>query len=103
VEHEIRHDLSQEQAQRATRKALQNYAERFGAYQPEVQWRTDSEAAVAFTIKGLRLQGGIKVEPACIRLNLDVPFVFRPFKKRAFGVIEREVQGWIAKVKSGEA
>jgi hypothetical protein len=103
MEHEIRHDLTPEQAQRATRKALQSYAERFAKYQPQVNWRTDSEAAVAFTVKGLRLQGGVRLLPASIRLDLDVPFLFRPFSKRAFSVIEREVQGWIAKVKSGEA
>ena len=103
VEHEIRHDLDPAQAQRAAHEALRSYAERFAAYKPEVQWRTDAEADIAFTVKGLRLHGGVKVEPSCYRLHLDVPFVFRPFKKRAFGVIEREVQGWLTKVKAGQA
>jgi Putative polyhydroxyalkanoic acid system protein (PHA_gran_rgn) len=103
LEHDIRHDLSAEQAQRVARKALESYATRFAAYQPSVQWRTDTEAAVEFTVKGMHLKGGLKIGSDRFSLNLDVPFLLRPLKGRAFAVIEREVQGWIAKAKSGEA
>jgi hypothetical protein len=103
VEHEIRHDLETAQAQRVARRALDSYSQRFAAYSPEVQWANDSEASVAFTVKGMRLAGGLKVEPDRFRLNLEVPFLLRPFKGRAFGVIEREVQNWVAKAKTGEA
>ena len=37
-----------------------------------------------------------------IVMDLDVPFLFRPFQKRAMEVIEREVQVWIGKARSGE-
>jgi hypothetical protein len=103
LEHEIRHDLDPAQAQQVARRALDSYSERFSAYKPEVQWRNDAEAEVAFTVKGMRLEGGLKVEPDRILLNLDVPFVLRPFKRRAFGVIEREVRDWLAKAKAGAA
>lgn len=100
MEHDIRHNLGEAQAQRVAKQAVQSYAERFAKYNPEVQWRGDSQADVAFTVKGMRLSGGLKVESDRIRLSLDVPFVLRPFKGRAFAVIEREVQGWLAKAKS---
>lgn len=103
VEHEIRHDLDTAQAQRVARRAIDSYSQRFAAYKPEVQWRSDSEAEIAFTVKGMRLEGGLKVEADRFRLNLQVPFVLRAFKGRAFGVIEREVQNWVAKAKAGEA
>ena len=100
MEHDIRHDLEPAQAQRVAKQALQSYAERFAKYNPDVQWRSESQADVVFTVKGMRLAGGLKIEPGIIRLSLDVPFVLRPFKGRAFAVIEREVQGWLAKAKS---
>ena len=103
MEHDIRHDLDAAQAQRVAKQALQSYAERFAKYQPEVQWRSDSQAEVAFIVKGMRLAGGLKIEPDRFRLSLDVPFVLRPFKGRAFAVIAREVQGWLAKAKAGQA
>jgi hypothetical protein len=103
VEHDIQHDLEPAQAQRVAKQALQSYSERFSKYSPEVQWRSDSQADIAFTIRGMRLAGGLKIEPGRFRLSLDVPFVLRPFKGRAFGVIEREVQTWIAKAKAEQA
>jgi hypothetical protein len=103
VEHDIRHDLSADQAKRVAHRALESYATRFAGYQPSVQWRTDTEAAVAFTVKGMRLTGGVKIGRERFSRNHEVPFLLRPLKGRAFAVIEREVQGWIAKAKSGEA
>jgi hypothetical protein len=103
VDHDIRHDLEPAQAQNVAKQALQSYSERFSEYKPEVQWRSDTQADVAFTVKGMRLAGGLKIEPDRFRLSLDVPFLLRPFKSRAFGVIEREVQTWMAKAKSGQA
>ena len=103
MEHEISHDLDTAQAQRVAHRALDSYSQRFAAYKPEVQWSSESQASVAFTVKGMRLAGGLKVEPNRFLLNLEVPFILRPFKSRAFGVIEREVQNWVAKAKSGDA
>ena len=103
MEHDIRHDLPVDQAQRVARLALESYATRFAKYEPAVQWSTDNQASVAFTVKGMRLSGGLKIERDRFRLDLDVPMLLRPFKGRAFAVIEREVQGWIAKAKAGEA
>lgn len=99
MEHDIRHDLPSDQAQRVAHQALESYATRFASYAPEVNWRSDAEVDVAFTVKGMRLTGGLKVEPDRFRLNLEVPFLLKPFRNKAFSVIEREVQVWIAKAK----
>jgi hypothetical protein len=37
-----------------------------------------------------------------VEMDLDVPFIFRPFKSRALGLIETEVITWIEKAKNGE-
>lgn len=103
MEHDIQHDLEPAQAQRVAKQALQSYSERFAKYNPEIQWRGDTQADVAFTVKGMRLAGGLKIEPDRFRLSLDVPFMLRPFKGRAFAVIEREVQVWLVKAKSEKA
>jgi hypothetical protein len=102
LEHEIRHDLPPAEAQRIAKQAIASYAERFAKYSPEVQWRSESQADVAFTVKGMRLTGGIAIEANRFRLSLDVPFVLRPFKGRAFAMIEAEVQKWLAKAKNGQ-
>jgi len=33
-------------------------------------------------------------------LDIDVPFLLRPFKSQALGVIEGEINEWIKKAKS---
>jgi hypothetical protein len=100
MDHEIPHDLQPEQARKVARQALQHYAERFAKYSPQVTWADEQRAAVAFTVKGVRLEGGITVEPGRFRIRLEVPFLLRPFRGRALKVIDTEVQGWVAKAKS---
>jgi hypothetical protein len=102
MEHEIPHDLSPEKAQKVARQALQSYAERFAKYSPEVRWDDEQRAVVAFTVKGIRLEGGITLAQGRFRMRLDVPFLLRPFSGRAFKVIDAEVQHWIAKAKAAE-
>ena len=37
-----------------------------------------------------------------VTLDLDVPFLLKPFKSKALEVIEREIKVWVAKAKRGE-
>ena len=34
--------------------------------------------------------------------ELDVPFLLRPFKKKAIDVIEQEIKKWVKKAENGE-
>lgn len=99
MNHEIRHDLSAGEARAVAQRALDAYAKRFAKYAPELTWRSEREAAVVFTVKGIRLHGGLEVQDDRFLLQLDVPLLFRPFQGRALKVIEREVQTWLAQAK----
>ena len=35
-------------------------------------------------------------------MELDVPFLLKPFKGKALGVIEEEIKKWMAKAEAGE-
>jgi hypothetical protein len=35
-------------------------------------------------------------------MSLDVPFLLRPFKGKALGVIEEEIRRWVAKGEAGD-
>lgn len=102
MQHSIPHDLDQATARLATHKALDSYRARFAEYKPEGSWRNDDEASIRFTIAGKTLDGRVFVRPSVIDLELDVPLLFRPFRSIAIRVIEEEIQGWIAKARSGE-
>jgi hypothetical protein len=102
MKHQIAHDLEEPVAKEVAVRAFESYQKRFADYQPKMHWVGDKEAQIEFSVKGLKLQGSIGIRPRAIELDLDVPFMFRLFKSKAIGVIEREVQNWIGKAKRGE-
>ncbi len=102
MKHVVKHDLSPDQAKLATTKAWESYSQRFEKYSPTADWTSDKHADVSFTVKGVTLTGTLDLEPGGVALDLDVPFVFRPFKKKAMGVVEEEIEKWIAKARNGE-
>ena len=102
MKHIVKHDLDLATAKKVTEKAFESYAERFADYSPTATWKSDTRCDVGFTVKGVGLSGVLELADGEIQMDLDVPFIFRPFKKKALGVIEREVETWIEKAKSGE-
>src|SRR5262245_56120567 len=102
MKHVIPHDLDMTTAKKVTDRAFAEYRSRFPDYEPELHWVSDRRADVRFNAKGIRLNGNMSIEEKSIALELDVPFLFRPFQKKAMEVIDREVKVWIGKAKAGE-
>lgn len=102
MKHVIDHDLDQETARKATRKAFETYAEKFADYNPTANWTSDDRAEIGFKAKGMKLDGAVELKPNKIELELDVPMLLRPFKKKAMGVIDGEIREWIERAKKGE-
>jgi hypothetical protein len=65
-------------------------------------WTSDYSAKVGFKVKGVGLDGKIQVNEHDVVMDLDVPFLLKPFRSMALEVIEREIKLWIGKAKSGE-
>src|SRR5688572_10324121 len=102
MKHSVPHDLGQEKAKKAAEAALAQYSQKFAKYNPKTQWVGDNKANISFNIKGMTLSGTMEVLANAIEMDLDVPFLFRPFKGQALGIIEGEIKAWIAKAKKGE-
>ncbi len=102
MKHVIKHKLPDAMARKATDKAFAAYQERFSEYSPTANWVSDERAEISFNAKGIKLDGAIELRPGEIGLELDVPMLFRPFKKKALGVIEEQIQVWIGKAEAGE-
>lgn len=102
MKHTVAHDLGRAQAKRVAEAAIGSYSERFANYSPSCQWTSDYTAAIGFSVKGVKLRGAIGVNERDIELDLDVPFLLRPFKGQALQVIEEEIRKWISKAKAGE-
>jgi len=100
--HRILHDLDHDLARRVARRALETYRDQFPELKPGGEWLDADRARLWFTAPGAKIEGRVRVLADAIELELDVPFLFRPFRKQAVKVIESEVQEWISRAKSGE-
>lgn len=102
MEHRVPHDVGRDLAKKATVAAFASYKQKYGEYSPTTTWTTDYTATVRFSVKGFHLDGKILIEDRSVVMDMDVPFLLKPFRKRALDVIEREIQLWCQKAKAGE-
>lgn len=102
MKHVVVHDLDPEKAKKVAGAAFDSYKARFAEYKPTVTWANDKRADISFSVKGVTLKGGIDIKPKSFDLDLDVPFLLKPFKGKAISVIEDEIKKWIGKAKAGE-
>jgi hypothetical protein len=102
MKHKIRHGLEHDLARKVTHKAFDSYQKRYAQFNPQADWITEDKANVAFSVKGVSLDGSIEITDDDVIIDLKVPFVFKPFRKKAVGVIESEIRDWIDKAKRGE-
>jgi len=96
------HELPKDKAKRATQKAIDSYKERFEKYNPTAEWVSDDEAEISFSAKGMTLDGRLQLTDEEIVMEMDVPFLLKPFKNKALDVIEEEIDKWVEKAKRGE-
>jgi hypothetical protein len=102
MKHSVAHDLGQDKAKEVAVAAFDSYKKRFSEYSPQADWVSDERAQIAFKVKGVSLSGVLEVHPTSIDMDLDVPFLLRPFKGKALGVIEGEIRKWIGKARDGK-
>jgi hypothetical protein len=102
MKHSVAHDLGEEEAKNVANSAFDSYKARFAEYRPTATWVGDKHADISFSVKGLSLKGTIDLKPQSFELDLAVPFLLKPFKGKALGVIEEEIRKWIGKAKAGQ-
>lgn len=101
MKHSVTHGLGKELACKVAKAACESYATKFKDYNPTTNWLSEESADIGFSAKGITLTGTVTVNDKSIDLDLNVPFLLRPLKSKALGVIEESIQDWIAKAKAG--
>jgi hypothetical protein len=102
MKHAVPHDLGPERAKLVAESAISSYEKRFEKYHAKANWVSPTRADISFNVKGISLSGTLEVLPSAIEMDLDVPFLLRPFKRTAIGVIEEEILSWIGQAKAGK-
>jgi hypothetical protein len=98
----VHHGLGIDRAKQVAEHAFESYKQKLAKYNPQTRWATERKAEIVFSVKGVTLTGSLEVGESDIALELDVPFLFRPFKGTALRIIEEEVREWVGKAKAGE-
>jgi hypothetical protein len=101
MKHSVSHGLGRETARKVARSAFDSYSKRFSEFSPRTVWRGDDQAEISFSVKGFTLKGAVEVKEHSIELDMDVPFILKPFQHKAVTVIEREIKDWIKKAEDG--
>lgn len=102
MKHSVSHDLGRELARKVARAAFESYRTRFSEFSPTTDWKNDDQASIGFSVKGMSLKGAVSVGDRSIDLEMDVPFLLKPFQGKAVGIIESEIKAWIEKARRGE-
>lgn len=102
MKHTVSHNLGKEKARQVARSAFDAYTQRFPEYSPTTKWESEDKAAISFSVKGMSLNGSVAVQDNGFELDLDVPFLLRPFQGKAVSIIEDEIKNWIGKAERGE-
>lgn len=102
MKHAVKHDLGPDVAKKVAVAAFDTYKVKFAKYSPTASWTSNDHCNIGFTAKGISLKGTLDLVPGAIELDLDVPFLLRPFQGKALGLIEAEIREWIGKAKAGQ-
>lgn len=103
MKHSVSHSLGRETARKVARAAFDTYKQRFSEFSPNTVWSGEDNAEISFSVKGFTLKGAVEVKEQSIDLDMDVPFLLKPFQGKAIAVIEREIKEWIDRAKVGGA
>lgn len=102
MKHRIHHGLDLALAKLAVGKAMEAYTARFAKYDPTFAWDTETTGRMSFNAKGVTVTGDIEILGHEVTVDLQVPFIFRLFRRKAIDVLDREVKAWCAKARNGE-
>ncbi len=89
-------------AKKVLEKAMEQYLERFKEYSPRFGWTGERDASFGFKAKGMSLGGTVKILETKMEVDMDVPFLLKPFQGRAMGILEEQVHKWVELAKKGE-
>lgn len=102
MQHVFRHDLEPALAHLAIEKALESYSAQFADYNPRLTWLDTDTAEVTFSALKTTVRAVFTLKPGEINVEMKVPLLMRPFRKKAIEVIGDEIKEWIRKARCGE-
>ena len=89
-------------ARTVVEKAYEVYKVKLADHNPTLKWKNDDEATLGFSVMGKTLEAGIRITDDEVRIEGDMPFLFRPFQGKVEKVLGSEIEKWLEKARAGE-
>lgn len=98
-----KHGLSdRSRARVVVEKAYDVYKVKLADHRPTLTWTTPDDAKLGFSVMGKTIEAGIRITDEEIRIEGDMPFLFRPFQGKVEKVLGGEIEKWLEKARAGE-
>ncbi|MFO0574528.1 MAG: polyhydroxyalkanoic acid system family protein [Polyangia bacterium] len=76
-------------------EALAHYRDRHPRASPKMVWQGPNRAELSAHVRGIRLTGHVTLLPDAVEVEVEVPFLLRPFQGLAISRVEHEVERWL--------
>jgi hypothetical protein len=96
MRHSVHHELEPARAKAMLDRALDTYRAHYAEHGVETAWIDERTAEIGFELTGSKVDGRITVCEDCFDIDLDLPWILRPFSRRIAHSFEQELQRWMA-------
>lgn len=83
-------------------KAYEAYKVKLADHKPALVWHTESEGELSFSVMSKTLSVQIHVSDLEVKIEGDMPWMFKPFQGKVERVLGDEIEKWAAKARAGE-
>lgn len=89
-------------ARTVVEKAYEVYKVKLADHRPSLTWKTPDDAKLGFSVMGKTIEADISITDTEVRIDGDMPFLFRPFQGKVERVLGGEIEKWLEKARAGE-
>jgi len=98
-----KHGLSdRSRARTVVERAYEVYKVKLADHRPSLTWTSPDDAKLGFHVLGKTIEAGIRITDDEVRIEGDMPFLFRPFQGKVERVLGSEIEKWLTKARAGE-
>lgn len=101
MKHTVTHPLTRDAARTTLDRMLQTYGSHYAEHDVRTAWADDDTATIAFQVGRRTVEGRVAVRDDCYELDVDLPFLLRPFQGRIARAVDEEVAKWLDATSGG--
>lgn len=97
MQYKLPHGLTNEAVRAQLDKAAVEFSRKFPKHKPTLTWKdkAKTQAQVTFKALGSKVEVDLQLEEEAVLVSAQLPFLLRPFGKKAEQVVRSQVAQWL--------